>query len=164
MLDLHKNDLIEYLDQSKLYFTSEADTLGANLVQALCDLLWYIDGHHDTLKQQQCPIPKVFSTFIGYNIPETSKHRKRTISNISSDYLKPIVSSLFSILQSSYWKKESWKKFHGDVQALTAAIHQYIGHLDRQNKKVAVRHSSTVPVRTMGDAISIKYIKSTKIY
>ena len=157
------NDLIDYLDQNKLYFTSEADTLGANLVRALCDLLWCIDGHHDTLKQQQCPVPKVFSKFIGYNIPEMSKHRKRSITNISSDYLKPIVSSLFSILQSSYWKKESWKKFYDDVQALTGSMHQYTDYLDRQSKKVAVRHSSTVPVRTMGDAISVKYIKSTTI-
>ena len=54
------NDLIDYLDQNKLYFTSEADTLGANLIRALCDLLWCIDGHHDTLMPRSKSFFKVY--------------------------------------------------------------------------------------------------------
>ena len=42
-------------------------------------------------------------------------------------------------------------------------MHQYTDYLEKQNKKAALRHSSSVPVRIMGDAISVKYIKSTTV-
>lgn len=71
------NDLLTLLEEKELYFLSADGKLaGQNLLKILTDLLWLIDGHHKSLKDQSCPIPVVFSSFTGYNVPERSKHRK----------------------------------------------------------------------------------------
>ena len=110
------NDLLTLLEEKGLYFlSSDGESAGHNLVRVLTDLLWLIDGHHGTLKDQSCPVPLVFSSFTGYNAPERSKHRKRTIGNLSAEPLKALNQSLFSIL-ANYSKHKNWQMFHLDVQ------------------------------------------------
>jgi len=41
---------------------------GAPFVCALSSALWYIDGHHHTLKEAGFPVPEMFSGFSGFNI------------------------------------------------------------------------------------------------
>jgi orotidine-5'-phosphate decarboxylase len=60
---------------------------GIRFVKALVELLWYIDGRHHVFENQGCTIPKIFADFKGYNVPETSKHRKRMCENMSADIL-----------------------------------------------------------------------------
>ena len=60
--------------------------LGTALLKSLlsyCGLY----GHHGSLKDQSCPVPVVFSSYTGYNVPEYSKHRKRSIGNLSAESL-----------------------------------------------------------------------------
>jgi len=76
------NDAIDLLDSRNLKFSSNAvDNAGTtlatsfdmpqlsstNFVNTLVDILWYLDGHHDTLIKQSCPIPSCFANFVGYN-------------------------------------------------------------------------------------------------
>ena len=70
------NDLIDLLEVKQLFY-SLAESSGHSLVKVLTDLLWHIDGHHATFSDQSCAIPLVFANFIGYNVSERSKHRKR---------------------------------------------------------------------------------------
>ena len=43
------NTLIDYLENHGLFWRAdEVDLLGVNFVKSLCEVLWYIDGHHDT--------------------------------------------------------------------------------------------------------------------
>ena len=85
------NAVIDLLEEQKLsYSSAKAESSGQNLVKMLTDCLWYIDGHHDSLKKQSCPVPPIFGPFTGYNVPERSKHRKRTTTNLSSDILKVV--------------------------------------------------------------------------
>ena len=58
---------------------------GKPFVVDLCNLLWFIDGHHDVFASRSCPTPLFFSTFVGYNLPELSKHRCRSVSNMSHE-------------------------------------------------------------------------------
>ena len=55
--------------------------------------LWYVDGHHEVLKSRACEIPTIFNGFVGYNIPEMSKHRKRQVGNMSGEVLQQHASS-----------------------------------------------------------------------
>ena len=93
------NSVVDLLEEQKLlYSPAEAESSGQNLVKMLTDCLWHTDGHHDTLKKQSCPVPPIFGPFTGYNMPERSKHRKRTTSNLSLDILKAVPRSFFSLL------------------------------------------------------------------
>ena len=49
---------------------NEAGSGRKQLVRALCKLLWYIDGRHDTFSARFCNIPDIFSKFQGFNRPE----------------------------------------------------------------------------------------------
>ena len=85
------NAVVDLLEEQKLsYSPAEAESSGQNFVKMLTDCLWHIDGHHDTLKKQSCPVPPIFGPFTGYNMPKRSKHRKRIASNLSSDILKTV--------------------------------------------------------------------------
>ena len=140
---------------------SKAQLDAVNLVKLLTDCLWHIDGHHDMLKKQSCPVPPIFGPFTGYNMPERSKHRKRTTSNLSSDILKAVSQSLFSLLQGSYSKRKPWQNFSNEVESLAGSLAQYADYLERQNKKSKLRHALVVPVRQLSDSIMLNYVKAT---
>ena len=57
-------------------------------------MLWYIDGHLEAISGRGCRIPQCFVAFQGYNIPERSKHRKQSLSNLSADVLEALSSKL----------------------------------------------------------------------
>ena len=120
-----------------------------DLVKMLTDCLWHIDGQHDSIKKQSRPVPPIFGPFTVYNVPERSKHRKGTTSNLSSDILKAVSSSLFSLLQKSYWKHQPWQNFGNEVGSLAGSLAQYADYLERQNKKSKLRHASVGPVRQL---------------
>jgi len=61
---------------------------GTLFVRALSSALWYIDGHHHTLKEAGCPVPEMFSGFSGFNRPEISQDRKRSVMNMEAKILK----------------------------------------------------------------------------
>ncbi len=77
--------------------------MGINYVKTLQECLWYIDGRHDVFTKDSNPIPEVFSQFVGFNLPEKSKQRKRQVGNIQHSVLLSDHHSLFSFLQASFW-------------------------------------------------------------
>ena len=82
------NKVIEFLVAKECaWHGSEVSSAGTSLVNALTDILWTIDGHHNELGSQGHKIPSSFSHFNGYNKPELSKHRKRQIGNLSGSTL-----------------------------------------------------------------------------
>ena len=42
-------------------------TLGAGFIDTFMDVLWYIDGHHDTFQSRSCSMPANIKVFQGYN-------------------------------------------------------------------------------------------------
>ena len=71
------NDLVLLFEKKDWKWRDGGDTHGKKFRSNLCDVLRYIDGHHETLEARSCAIPTPFNTFTGYNTPEKSKHRKR---------------------------------------------------------------------------------------
>ena len=80
----------------------EPETYGKQFIRHLSNLFWYIEGHHEVLASRACPIPVYFSTIVGYNRPELSKHRKRSISNLSRDVLLEHATVLHDYTMSSW--------------------------------------------------------------
>ena len=73
---------------------------GEQIVQAHTNILWYVDGHHEVLKSRACEVPSVFNGFVGYNVPEMSKHRIRHVGNMSGEVLQQYAKQLFLCLQA----------------------------------------------------------------
>ena len=104
----------------------------------------------------------MFSSYTGYNVPEYSKHRKRSIGNLSAESLNALNQSLFSILQANYWKRKYWQLFHLDVQSLAGSIVQYSDYLNMQNKML-VWHKSMMPIRSLANSVTLSYHKATRL-
>lgn len=83
------NATIEWLDKEGFKWKSSEVGSGTatNTVNTLRDVLWYLDGNHETLSSRSCHVPAVFSCFVGFNVPEKLKHRKRTIQSLSTEVL-----------------------------------------------------------------------------
>ncbi len=103
--DLLYNDLLTFLSEKNLGWDNP-EVYGKLFVLDLSSLLWYIDGHHRVFASRSCEIPPYFSTFVGYNRPERSKHRKRSLSNMTKDKLEEHASTLHDRAMSS-WMQQS---------------------------------------------------------
>ena len=62
---------------SNKWFWEEPERYGKPFVMDLCNIPWYIDGHHGVFSSRSCSIPDIFSSSNGYNKPELSQHRKK---------------------------------------------------------------------------------------
>ena len=50
------NDLVDFLQANKLVGKEESSL---NFVSVLCNCLWTIDGHQDTMTARFCPVPEI---------------------------------------------------------------------------------------------------------
>ena len=158
------NNILSLLELKKLKVEySEIQRFGDRLVRALCDTLWYIDGHHDVFHQRAIVIPSVFNPFQGYNCPEKTKHRKRQLTNMASDQLHHLASELLTLLQANYWEREYWREFKGDVAGLMQSLVGYTEYLSQKNKKVKHCHVLTTPVRELSSNLRLKFIPASTI-
>ena len=100
----------------------------------------------------------MFLMFTGYNVPEASKHRKRSLQNMSSSTLQELSDTLFSCLQCSYWDSSSWGTFKADIEMLASSLSRYSCYLTDQNKKMKNIHSSPHPSRQISDHLSFQFL------
>lgn len=64
------NDLISlFVSHNALFEKDEVVPLGKELVLAIRNILWYIYGYHSVLAERALPIPSLFQSFKGYNVP-----------------------------------------------------------------------------------------------
>lgn len=131
------------------------------LVQALVDCLWYIDGRHHVFEAQGCRIPEFFISFHGYNVPEASKHRKRSVGNMSYDHLQTLSSALCRRLEASYWKQRQFVAFKQHVDMLAGNIAQYCDYIKSQSKKMKLVHSSETSVGQVSDSLIVEVLKGS---
>lgn len=154
------NEILKFLN---LVWNSDLKC-GEKLVHALTESLWYIDGHHHLLSERSnIPVPAVFAQFQGYNLPELSKHRKRTLANLNSTTLEHHSRALATCLDSTYWDSSSWKKFKPDFAQLTESVAGYVTHLAKKRKEVSKNQSSVVPVRSLSENMQLYHIPLTGV-
>ena len=157
------NAIVDCLKQKCLQWRSdEVDTLGVNFVKSLTEVLWYIDGHHATFSSRGYHIPSSFATFQGYNVPELSKHRKRTSSNMSATTLHALAEKLFRLLHSNYFMRGGWGTMREECEVLAHSLQKYALMLQEKNKCMKEVHSSPIPWRSIAKGLDVYYLKPTK--
>ncbi|XP_065883057.1 uncharacterized protein [Dysidea avara] len=155
------NDVIDLLEKYNLSWKGRdaTNSYGVRLVKVLVECLWYLDGRYQIFIKQGYPIPQIFTSFTGYNVPEASKHRKRSLDNMAATTLRDHSTSLLSCLQSTYWKEPMFVSFKKEIELLTESLLGYQDYLESQNKKIRLSHNSCVPIRKISESISIEIIK-----
>ena len=149
------NDVVAFFEKNGWEWTTGADTHGRKFVQQLQETLWYIDGHHHSFADRSHPIPSIFKSFVGYNTPELSKHRKRSHTNMSSDTLKKHASCLKTFLLSPWMKRPVWNTIRKSIEELTESIESYCFE---KNKAVKIHHDTPV---VASDDLAISLLKVT---
>lgn len=113
-------------------------------------------GHHDSFGGRGCPIPKCFQ---GFNVPERSKHRKRSLGNMSADILETLASKLFRVLQAPYLQRKEWGGMKESCDSLAHSLQKYACELRGKNKTMRLIHSSLVPWRCIQNGLDLFYLK-----
>ena len=132
------NDLLNYISKSCVFPKTDGPVCKTYLTR-LRDTLWYIDGHHKTMERESNrKLPDFFSKFTGYNCPENSKHRKRTISNLSVKMLSTLALSLKDVLHCMKFIDDykAWCDIRLATLKLAHTMEDYATFLEAKNASV----------------------------
>jgi hypothetical protein len=127
------NDLISLMREMGVKW-SDPGVFGVAFLKNLRDVLWYIDGHHDTIAAKVHPVPQVFAKFNGYNCPQAHKHRKRTKGNLSCSEISQHSLVLQDNLQASWFKKDCYKALRDATEDLMGSLSSYAAYLKEKSK------------------------------
>ena len=154
------NSVITFLTERNCSWSANAESsLAIDLITALTEPLWIIDGHHHIFSSQGYRIPSTFSKFVWYNQPEQHKHRKRQLDNLSASVLHSMSEHLFFCLQASYWSRCEWMEMKTDVESLAQCLSQYTDYLECSKKRAVSNHYSKLPVHEILFFSSFLFLK-----
>ena len=153
------NDVLSLIESIELQWKADEvhDGTVTKVIQALRDVLWYIDGSHATLAEQSCEVPELFQKFNGYNKPEIHKHRKRQVASLSWDVLLAHSQNLFGILQFPFWNRPKWLDVKSLVENLARSLASYADLLLAKRMKMQVVHSSQEVVRNISQNLTVRF-------
>ena len=98
----------------------------------------------------------------GTNVPQASKHRKRSAVNLSCEKLACHSASLYEVLLSSWINTSTWAVMKEAVKGLASSIDGHISYLRDQSKRMKVHHST--PSESFGDKTNLTYLpRSSKV-
>jgi hypothetical protein len=166
--DLLYNDLINILEQSSLGWTGGThESIGNNLVNRLVDLLWYIDPHHEKLKNRGYKIPDFFLALpqyqneTSYNQSYFTSHHKK--EQLKSNNLQYFVKAIESCISQPWASIDIWGNFIGSIFDLCHSLREYIKYLNSVNSQMNANHSENDLIRNVIDNIAIETRESQKI-
>ncbi|WAR27046.1 hypothetical protein MAR_012750 [Mya arenaria] len=160
------NDLLkQYFRKSNLDFPkSVAQTQGGYFVQVLCNALWYLTNHHDTIngaamrQKHLLPIPMAFEAFTGYN---DVKRKKAKAQQLGSHELESHSEALYSLLLKPCIKNsEGWQKACDNITNLADCMKAYKLYLETRAEKQNLYHSLGHPVRTVDEFTTVENRKA----
>ena len=154
------NDVLSFIQMSSRKWQDGEVSGGtaAKCLSTLTDVLWYIDGMHDTLNERSCKVPTVFNKFTGYNKPENHRHRKRVCHSMSREELLSHSRALFACLSNPFWSREKWLSLKEDVEQLSRSLLSYADLLLDKRARIQFIHSSNEVTRNVAEHLSVSYV------
>ena len=126
-------------------------------IQAICDLLWYIDGSQATLSERGCGVPDFVQKFFGYNRPEQHKQQKRLTHSLSKEVLFSHSRCIFGIFHGAFWDQPMWAKFKQSVEVFACSISEHADLLIMKRIQMEAVHSSPDVVQSIRDVFNMRY-------
>ncbi|CAL4081080.1 unnamed protein product [Meganyctiphanes norvegica] len=137
-----KNDILGMLKKNNVGWTAlNAPSLGIQFVNTVTECLWLLDGNHHTLASRGCTIPKLFQGFLNYNNPETHKHKRKHIENLSSSLLIEQSVSILNLTEMSFMRSKAWAHIRESMLQLSMNLRKYVTYLEHQKDKSSERHA-----------------------
>ena len=137
-----RNAITDWLDRNKLGWASTiVESHGRNFVSLLCDVLWNLDGHHNTLSSRSCNVPIMFSGFVGYNQPEKRKDRKRGSDSLSGPVLDLHSQALLETIHQPWILSHKWAGVKEALKQLADSLSKYSKNLSEKKIEVNENHS-----------------------
>jgi len=132
------NDVIKNLRERSCSLPKQHFNVLKSFLNKLTDTLWHIDGHKATIERESArKIPEFFQKFQGYNKPELSKHRKRTIDNLSAKKLSQMSGSIKEVMCCmKFADSRAWSSTRVDVLKLAEVLENYASFLVAKNQSV----------------------------
>ena len=150
-----KAEVINWLEKNNLGWSYESvQSQGGRFVNTLTDVLWYLDGHHASLKARSCQLPAEFEMFVGFNVPEKSKHRKREHTNLERGMLNLYSEQLAEITLQPWMSSAKWKPVKEAVVTMSDCLGKYSNYFAHQSDVTKANQSLSHPVREGTDSES----------
>lgn len=164
-----RNAIFTLLVTKECNFPKGIGSVGNSFLDKLTNIFWYIDGHAKTMARESVSkLPTVFSKLNGYNCPELSKHRKRSIGNLSEEKLSTLIRELKEVLQCMNFVADSnpWSQMRIDVLILAQILDDYCSYL--RNKNTLVKKIQLTPRSTFEQKTNVQVLpvckKSSDLY
>lgn len=127
------NYLIDYLNQFKVEFTVQQHDEKEMFMGTMEQTLWLVDGHAKKFQDAPgvLPLPEVFTRQQFRKIEHEGMVKKK-IPNLKTGDLISVATKLESLSCKSFVNSDIWKPILNHIQSLSASIHSYIEHLNRQ--------------------------------
>ena len=152
------NDIITFLKSWNVSVKSCELDSARKLITLLCNILWYIDGHHHVFQERATDLPAIFKQFINYNSPHLSKHRKRLTCNISAEQLHEFALDITIILHCDFFDRPEWIEFKDEIISLSESLSSYARYLNQKAKRMNLYHRSPTPIRELSSNLKLKFI------
>ncbi|CAB3986387.1 Hypothetical predicted protein [Paramuricea clavata] len=128
-MDRLRNKVLTYFEEKGCRFPKNSGKGASSFVSRLCDILFYVDGQYSKIEAviyRENLIPAIFKQkFTSFNCPHQSKHKKRTLSNLSEKKLESYAIQMREIMQGQHYldhvmpwteiKKDSCQGFFGET-------------------------------------------------
>ena len=152
--ELH-NNVIDVLQSMKVGWSRDSLSTGQAFTKALTSTLWYLDQHHDTLRERGINLPAPFDKFHGYNDYKRKKEKK---PRLSQDGFSHHVQVMSDLLSQPWFCRPMYAELCCKIVTLVEGIKKYgrylRGNVDRDNET----HHSTELVRSPAENVILAII------
>jgi hypothetical protein len=155
--------VLSYFEEKGCRFPKNSGKGASSFVSRLCDILFYVDGQYSKIEAVICRetlIPAISKqTFTGFNCPQQSKHKKRTLSNLSEKKLESCAVQMREIMQGQhYLDLMPWTEIKMQIVDLVVVIEQYCLRL--RNQRLRTKIAQETPRSRLEMETNVTVIKS----
>ena len=129
-------------------------------MKTIASALWYLDPHHDRLKDRSCEITGCFAKFKDYNNWKRKKEKKPQISFVELDRH---VQALSGVLSQPWCHKAHFKRLQSELLSLDEVMKKYGNYLRKHSESMKLVHASPSPVRDVEDNILLEFHSSVSV-
>ena len=104
--------------------------------------MWYVDGHHTTLKERACGVPVELSHLGGYNCPEIHGHKRKTSLSLTKEKVNSHSISLLHLTEQGYMKSKQWSSHRKIILTFAMSLRKYANIFETMNFNMQEIHAS----------------------
>ena len=155
-----RNAVLNVLEKNGIGWSPQyVSSLGESCVNQLTAALWYLDTHHDTLKERGLGVPKELSHLSGFNDWQRKKIKK---PQLSVQGLDGHIQSLSRLISQPWLAKAVYSQLRAITESLNDAMYKYKEYLLQQRKRVLESQQRSEPARSLEGNLEMRTLPATE--